>query len=304
MRVGQGILDPSHPATKADIRRLPQVDNRYFRLRAVPNGLLELNLESTGSPSWPKVDVWASRITRATESRKESIQEEPNTISQAVSNIPPLFLDFVSPPLLIPHPKGSIPMSLYFSIGKARTHKHATKRRRLRTKIKEAINLIVTRGASVDEETKEMTFNKDEVQKRGHKWILPDWAYLCYPNPEVYLAPYPDLIKALRGSLQQIWDSGMCHETGWAEGEMQMQRGFSSLGPESPQESNKRPHKGRRSQTHDKNRGSSRERDQITSNAGRKLYSSGMNRRLQELLDLTPRKPVNGRPSSKRHKPS
>lgn len=67
-------------------------------------------------------------------------------------------------------------MTLYFSIGKARTHKHAVKRRRLRTKFQEAINLVVTRGAQAKDTAagvKELVFDQEVVQNRGSKWILP-----------------------------------------------------------------------------------------------------------------------------------
>lgn len=79
-----------------------------------------------------------------------------------------------------------MPMNLYFSIGKARTHKHAVKRRRLRTKFKEAINLVVTRGAEVPKsstDAEELSMNDEEVQQRGDKWILPGISVLLSRSP-------------------------------------------------------------------------------------------------------------------------
>lgn len=67
-------------------------------------------------------------------------------------------------------------MLLYFSISKAKTHKHAAKRRKLRTRFKEAINLVATRGAQGTKDelgVPQLEFNDEEVRENGDKWILP-----------------------------------------------------------------------------------------------------------------------------------
>ncbi len=76
-------------------------------------------------------------------------------------------------------------MSLYFSIGKARTHKHAVKRRRLRTKLKGTINLVVTRGAQAKDiapGVKALAFDNEIVRKRGNEWILPGMCCVFHPT--------------------------------------------------------------------------------------------------------------------------
>ncbi|KAF9453316.1 hypothetical protein P691DRAFT_719754 [Macrolepiota fuliginosa MF-IS2] len=227
-KIGPNVLDPSHPATKTSYKNFPSASTDYFRLRAFPNALLIPNPDSTGSPAWPRIDSWVDRTNRAAEFQKRLNIKQTTGVQHGQSDTSTGFSKWVAPPVLIPHPDASVPMSLYFSIGKARTHKHAVKRRRLRTKLKDAINLVVTRGAQAREAqsgTRELVFDEDEVRERGNQWILPDWAYMCYPDPSLYLSPHPDLIQQVRISLRKIWDSGMRLEDSWAEAEMRKQTG-------------------------------------------------------------------------------
>ncbi|KAJ3557288.1 hypothetical protein NP233_g11783 [Leucocoprinus birnbaumii] len=195
-------------------RQFPAVVNRYFRLRAFPSALL-MTPQTVTPPPRVKTDTWANRVARATESRL--VMETPKQTSP--SALHSQLLDFVAPPILPSHPEGSIPMLLFFQTSKAKTHKHCVKRRRLRTKLKGVIELIVTHGAKTDD-TKQLIFNEEEVRQRGDKWILPDWAYLCSPDAACYMATYAELVAAMRGSLQRLWDAGMRLEATWAEAEM------------------------------------------------------------------------------------
>lgn len=119
----------------------------------------------------------------------------------------------VAPPVLLPHPPQSIPMLLYFAISKAKTHKHAVKRRRLRTKLKGAIDLIVTRGAHTAQlkpGVPQLEFDDEEVRERGDRWILPskDPPSHCHSNLYrhiafrlgVYLLPH---LRLVPGALHQ-----------------------------------------------------------------------------------------------------
>ncbi|KAF5350625.1 hypothetical protein D9756_008691 [Leucocoprinus leucothites] len=232
------FLDPSHPAMKMRQKQFPSTINPYFRLRAIPTALLMKSEMIVPLPR-PQIDLWTERIARAAASRKEQPIEQ--TDKSSPSNVASRLLDFVAPPLLMSHPKGSIPMTIFFTTSKARTHKHCTKRRRLRTKIRGVINLIVTRGAAVRDaasDLKGIIFNDDEVRQRGDKWILPDWAYICYPEAKAYLTPYSELTQAMRESLQKIWDAGMHLEGLWAEAEMRTQKGLPPL--PYPQEAQRR----------------------------------------------------------------
>jgi hypothetical protein len=185
---GLNLLDPSHPTAKTSLKQFPSAKNQYFRLRAFPNALLS-KPETAGPPTRPNIDLWAERVARATVSRKNLTLEQIDTKSYSASELSHQLLEFVTPPVLTSHPEGSIPMSLYFSIGKARTHKHAVIRRRLRTKFKAAINLVVTRGAGVEEtstDAQELTLNADGVRQRGDKWILPGMVRVFAINTTVF----------------------------------------------------------------------------------------------------------------------
>lgn len=89
----------------------------------------------------------------------------------------------------------------------------------------------------------EGTSGSYQVRVRSHHFrYLPDvnkiidWAYICYPDSRLYLAPYPDLIQQIRASLQKIWDSGMRLENNWATAEMRKQTSSLPLAADSQTE--------------------------------------------------------------------
>lgn len=166
-KISQDVLDPTHPATQMPARAFPSVVTECFRLSAFPSALLIPNPDSIGSPARPSIDTWINRTSRAVELQKNIAGNETNALGSSKA---------VAPPVSLPHPHQSISMLLYFAISKARTHKHAVKRRRLRTKLTGVINLIVTRGArttKVQPGVPQLEFNDEEVRERGDKWILP-----------------------------------------------------------------------------------------------------------------------------------
>ncbi|XP_006455199.1 hypothetical protein AGABI2DRAFT_75906 [Agaricus bisporus var. bisporus H97] len=221
-KIGPGVLDPTHPATKTPIRAFPSIRTECFRLSAFPSALLIPHPDSIGTPGRPSIDTWTNRLSRAAQLQDSDVETQgPFDLSRVVA-----------PSILLPHPRKSIPMLLYFSISKAKTHKHAAKRRKLRTRFKEAINLVVTRGAQGTKDelgVPQLEFNDEEVRENGDKWILPDWVYICYPEASLYLMRYPQLVPLLRSSLHKIWIHGTSLEKRWAEDEMRKQAGLPPL---------------------------------------------------------------------------
>jgi len=155
-------------------RTFPITRDAYFAFRAVPTAAL-IKPEIVVPPSKSKIDLWEDRVVRASARRTKPTSKEPLANCSA-SSVPPHLLEFVTPPVLTAYPRGSIPTTLFFVTSKARTHKHCVIRRKLRTKTKEAMNLIVTRGAKAKDpgsNDTELVFDDDEVQQRGNKWLLP-----------------------------------------------------------------------------------------------------------------------------------
>ncbi|PIL29165.1 hypothetical protein GSI_09214 [Ganoderma sinense ZZ0214-1] len=99
-------------------------------------------------------------------------------------------------------------------------------------KFKNAIALVVTRGAAVERDpdgSKRIVFRDEEA---GPSWVLRDWTYMCRPDPRVNLMPYTELIPAIRRALRDIHVPGQRLEKEWgAPSALQVARLLGSLGP-------------------------------------------------------------------------
>ncbi|KAF8610029.1 hypothetical protein BDV93DRAFT_539946 [Ceratobasidium sp. AG-I] len=110
-----------------------------------------------------------------------------------------------------------------------KTHKSSVVRVRLKRRVIEAIQLVVTRGANADPTGKKVVF--DELEAGESKWLLRDWYYVFFPKPAVYNAPWPAVIKAARETLADIVRRGTEFSSSWnvtiAEREATAQARFS-----------------------------------------------------------------------------
>ncbi|EJF61780.1 hypothetical protein DICSQDRAFT_136296 [Dichomitus squalens LYAD-421 SS1] len=83
-------------------------------------------------------------------------------------------------------------------------------------KLKNAIALVVTRGADVEEGAdgaKRIVFREREA---GSGWVLRDWTYLCRPEPQLNLMPYTELIPSIRRALKDVFIPGQKLEDEWS----------------------------------------------------------------------------------------
>ncbi|GBE83523.1 hypothetical protein BKA93DRAFT_878287 [Sparassis latifolia] len=118
-------------------------------------------------------------------------------------------------------------------------HKSGFVRRKLGTKMRTALSLIVTRGANVVEVNRKERIVFDE-RDLGDKWLLPNWTYLISPTLEVYNMSYESLISRMRVVLKKLKRLGDALDVKWAERQRPV-RGRSeeyskqSLGPKTPQ---------------------------------------------------------------------
>ncbi|KAL5514719.1 hypothetical protein ACEPAG_2035 [Sanghuangporus baumii] len=97
----------------------------------------------------------------------------------------------------------AINMSLMHVIGKKNVHKFSVVRSRIKRRIKAAVNLIVTRDASVRTVRGKQVVVSYETDD-GEKWILQDWTYVFKPSLEVYRMPFPTLISNIREALRFV----------------------------------------------------------------------------------------------------
>lgn len=119
------------------------------------------------------------------------------------------------PPFHLAEPsEHKVNMSLVTVMNHEMMFKHVVYRRRMKTRIKEAANLIVIRGAYVgrDAEGKEAILFSNEPQR---DLVLEDWTYVMSPELTMFRMPWIDVILGLRVALKEIRDQGRQLEVQW-----------------------------------------------------------------------------------------
>ncbi|KDN34628.1 hypothetical protein RSAG8_12290, partial [Rhizoctonia solani AG-8 WAC10335] len=170
-------VDPTHPAVLTNKSfRAPYASHDYFNTKAYPNAML----------------------------KRLGVVIEPN------GRLKPR-----------PPPEREFPIFKHKRIKLARTyvmpikstHKSGVVRIRLKRKLNEAIQLVVTRGADVDHQASKIVFKQSEALES--KWLLRDWCYVFYPRIPIYHAPWPSLIQAVRESLLAVLKQGREMDLRW-----------------------------------------------------------------------------------------
>ncbi|KAJ1309733.1 hypothetical protein OPQ81_006498 [Rhizoctonia solani] len=172
-------VDPTHPAAiLADKSfRAPYANHDYFSTRAYPNAML----------------------------KRLGVVVGPNG---RLKPRPPPERDF---PIF--KFKQRIKFARTYVMPIKSTHKSGVVRVRLKRKLNEAIQLVVTRGADVDHQANKITFNQSDALES--KWLLRDWYYVFYPRVPIYHAPWPSVIKAVRESLSTVSKQGREMDMHW-----------------------------------------------------------------------------------------
>lgn len=98
------------------------------------------------------------------------------------------------------------PRAVYASFlivcSKSAVHKDAVIRRKIARRIREAIKLIITRGAQPNETGSGISFAEKDIGEE--KWLLPGHSYVVFAQLEAYRTPWPDLLKVIRDLLYNI----------------------------------------------------------------------------------------------------
>ncbi|KAG6832196.1 hypothetical protein H0H87_002306 [Tephrocybe sp. NHM501043] len=151
-------LDPSHPATTFPKARFPNIRNDVLGLRAFPFAVLGKPDQVWTSPLNLPIETWAQRVQRLSKVTEEG--KEPLDIA-------PIHLNNGKP--------NAIPMSIMNATSKKRTSNKRHIRGKIGSKLKIAINLIVTRGADVVEINGKprLVMNDNEAIEMSDKWISP-----------------------------------------------------------------------------------------------------------------------------------
>ncbi|ORY90873.1 hypothetical protein BCR35DRAFT_312182 [Leucosporidium creatinivorum] len=99
--------------------------------------------------------------------------------------------------------KKSWRMELTLLASKKKVHKSAVVRGRCKRRFREAVRLVVLRGASGGEEGVEI---KEEWKEEGaRRWLMPGYSYVAsIPSLEIYRCPFPELVEAMRTALRTL----------------------------------------------------------------------------------------------------
>ncbi|KAH9038680.1 hypothetical protein EDB83DRAFT_2412569 [Lactarius deliciosus] len=99
----------------------------------------------------------------------------------------------------------SVDMSMQVIAFDSRVVLRPTLRTKLKRRIKEAVRLIVTRGAAVEEScgaAPRVVFRPEDVGTE--KWIVPDWTYVALPTTEMFCMPFTEQLGLMRKALESI----------------------------------------------------------------------------------------------------
>ncbi|KAF8273833.1 hypothetical protein EI94DRAFT_1078359 [Lactarius quietus] len=96
-------------------------------------------------------------------------------------------------------------MSMQVVAFNSRVALRPTVRTKIKRRMKEAVKLIVTRGAAVEESrgaTPRIVFRPEDVG--AEKWIAPDWTYIALPTTEMFRMPFAEQLGLMRKALEFI----------------------------------------------------------------------------------------------------
>ncbi|KAI0293639.1 hypothetical protein B0F90DRAFT_1821991 [Multifurca ochricompacta] len=95
----------------------------------------------------------------------------------------------------------SVDMSLQVIAFNSRVMLKPIVRTKIKRRLKEAVRLIVTRGAAVEESRGglNIVFRMEDIG--ADKWIVPDWTYVALPTTEIIRMPFAEQIGLMRKGL-------------------------------------------------------------------------------------------------------
>ncbi|KAI9507104.1 hypothetical protein F5148DRAFT_1208066 [Russula earlei] len=98
----------------------------------------------------------------------------------------------------------AVDMSMQVLAFKSRVVLRPVVRTKIKRRLKEAIRLIVTRGAAVEESCRgpRIVFRAEDVG--AEKWIMADWTYMVLPTTELFRMPFAEQVGLMRKALGAI----------------------------------------------------------------------------------------------------
>lgn len=170
------LLDPSHPATKLRPIELPCWQVNGIKIKLVPMALLQKpQTQCSGNDPFARDFVpWAEKVLHA---KDAGMQTESTDLAGAKKK---------------KKLARRIPMSYLTATSRERMGNKTHMRRRITTRIKTALNLIVARGAYMDQsniQPPRLKFDNEEASVMGEKWIMQGKVFRH--NDSTNLKSYP-----------------------------------------------------------------------------------------------------------------
>lgn len=112
--------------------------------------------------------------------------------------------------------KKSLPMPIMILLPR-HVHKTGFVRSKIKSRLKEALKLVVVRGAIQSKTSNDVDFVSSEATTSSsipldEQLILKDWVYTFRPNAEMYLAPWPTLLNEIRHALEAVKRGSAMHK--------------------------------------------------------------------------------------------
>ncbi|KAG8938383.1 hypothetical protein FRC00_000201 [Tulasnella sp. 408] len=106
-------------------------------------------------------------------------------------------------------------MSLIVPMTPYSLHKSGAIRKVVRSRLKEALRLVVVRGARGSDPCEASSAILDENDATPEKWIVKDWTYVFKPTMALYKSPMPTIIDEIRIGLRSVRSMAEKLEARW-----------------------------------------------------------------------------------------
>ncbi|KAG8898438.1 hypothetical protein FRC00_002828 [Tulasnella sp. 408] len=94
-------------------------------------------------------------------------------------------------------------------------HRSGAIRKVVRSRLKEALRLVIIRGARGPDACKANSMILEESDAIPEKWVMKDWTYVFKPTMTLYKTPMPTIIDEIRNGLRSVKSMAEQLETCW-----------------------------------------------------------------------------------------
>ncbi|KAG8216161.1 hypothetical protein J3R82DRAFT_8167 [Butyriboletus roseoflavus] len=255
------FIHPNHPAAKLALRNLPSFVCPQFTIRAFPNAILQEPINFVPINPLLATDLVRARTTTHRRQKFDIQQcrtetDTPTNGKRATwttfhhkegyrrwVNIDAMrrHIKFVAARqladarLAVLAERGRRNVGLIFHTSKKTTSKSCVIRRRLRSKMTAAFDLVVSRSAdavdapppslprlvtSIPAQRPATSYPPLELVSRplqeSEHLVLQDWSYLVIPDLAIYKTPLPNIVQAIRKALLSLGHQSKRLESSWS----------------------------------------------------------------------------------------